>query len=380
MVSDSPELSDQTRENGSSGYLGPGLGPGSPAPGPYPASGRRSGEFLCGLWATACDVLAVPADQAVRSIRTVQALLPAWAWERIETKPSTPSYVADDGFPAEMSVNWSGGRPELRLLFDCLGDVRFGLQSVTAATRRWGQIHRIFGLQSGHAAPLWHSVAWRPPGTMRHKTYLGLYAWPHSQRYAAVGEAMAQLGMATAWDQARRHVENAAGEREIEFFAVDLADEADARVKIYYRNHGADIGEMNRIASVALRHDGERAQAAYRTLTGDRDNAGEAALTCLAFRSGLDRVAECTTYLRLADLAPSDRQAVDRTATLLRSEGVDPSRFHSLATAWAPGPLEDSQGLLALVSFRAAGRPGDVTTYFRFPVYDQPAPGPLTAC
>jgi hypothetical protein len=182
---------------------------------------------------------------------------------------------------------------------------------------------------------------------------------------------MDRLGLTAAWDDARRRVETAGGEREIEFFAVDVADGADARVKIYYRNHDADLAEMNRIASVAGHHDAAGAAAAYRTLTGDREGAGEAALSCLAFRSGLDRAAESTTYLRLPSLAAGDAEAVDRTAALLRGEGVDPGRFRALVAALAPGPLEESRGLLELVSHRAAGRRGDVTTYFRFPVYDQ---------
>lgn len=370
MVIGSPWLSDQVRENGS-----------------YPAQGQLFGEFLCGVWATACDALAVPVNQAIRTPRVLRAALPAWAGERIGTTPSQPSYVADDGFPAELSVNWSGTQPELRVLFDCLGDARGGRGLVStagpdntrhgamAAARRWGQIHEIFTPQAGRPspAPLWHSVAWCPPSRVAHKTYFGLYAWPLSQRYAAVGEAMERLGMAAAWDDARAQVEDADGSREIEFFAVDLADEADARVKIYYRNHGADIGEMNRIASVALRHDAEGAIAAYRMLAGDRTDTGEAALSCLAFRTGLDQAAECTTYLRLSSLASHDQEAVDRTAALLRSEGVDPGRFRALAAALTPGRLEDSQGILELVSYRAAGRRGDITTYFRFPVYDRSA-------
>jgi hypothetical protein len=317
----------------------------------------------------------VPADQTVRSIRVLRAVLPAWTRKRIAAAPEEPSYVAEDGFPAEMSVNWSGTRPELRLLFDCLGDRRNAHSppvdanpDLLAATRRLGKIHELFA-----AAPLWHSVAWRPPSKVVHKSYFGLYAWPLERRHAAVDEAMAWLGMATAWENARRHVEDAEGRREIEFFAADLAVEPDARVKIYYRNHDAAIDEVNRVASVALRHDPERARAAYRTLTGGRAEAGEAALTCLAFRPGLPQVAESTTYLRLSDLAGSDQLAVERTAALLRSEGVDPSRLHTLAAALAPEPLEDSRGLMALVSYRAAGRPGDITTYFRFPVYDKPS-------
>ncbi|WP_245788329.1 hypothetical protein [Amycolatopsis marina] len=311
-------------------------------------------------------------------------MLPAWAGDRIEAAPAEPSYVADDGFPAELSVNWSGTRPELRLLFDCglVSPVSPGYarSGAVAANPRLGQIHEIFTARPGlPSPPLWHSVAWRPPARVVHKTYFGLYAWPLSQRYAAVSEAMRRLGMTAAWDDARRRVESAVGPREIEFFAVDLADEAAARVKIYYRNHGADIGELNRIASVARHHDAERALAAYRSLTGDRTAAGEAALSCLAFRSGVDGAAECATYLRLANLASCDGEAVDRTAALMRSEGVDPERFRVLANALAPRSLKDSQGLLALVSYRAAGRPGDITTYFRPPVYGRsvPAPSPV---
>jgi hypothetical protein len=346
-----------------------------------PAQGQLFGDFICGLWAKACIALKVPGDEAVRTIHMLRAALPAWADQQIEMAPIRPSYVADDGFPAEMSVNWAGRHPELRLLFDSLGDghdLSSPMAHAGLVTRRFRQIREIFMLRAGRPspAPLWRSVAWRPSSRVIRKTYLGLYNWQPADRYAAVGEAMDRLGMAAAWDDARQHVEGIAGRREIEFFAVDETDETDARVKIYYRNHGADLGEMNRIASVAPGHDGEGALAAYRTLTAGGTAAGEAALSCLAFRPGLDRVAESTTYLRLADLASSDQQAVDRASSLMRREGIDPAPLHALATALAPGPLEDSRGFLALVSYRAAGRRGDITTYFRFPVYDRPAPLP----
>src|SRR5207302_11237036 len=129
----------------------------------------------------------------------------------------------------EMSVNWSGAHPELRLLFDWLGDppgkagdARSGTMT---AIRRLRQIHEIFKRPAGRLspAPLWHSVAWRVPLRAIQKTYFGLFEWPHAQRHAAVGEAMERLGMAAAWDDARRRVEEADGRREIEFFAVDLA-------------------------------------------------------------------------------------------------------------------------------------------------------------
>ncbi len=292
-----------------------------------------------------------------------------------------------------MSVNWSGTHPELRLLFDCDGEAPGGHGLVSlgsalddrsgamAAARRPRRLQEIFVSRTDlpSPAPMWYSVAWRPPSKAVHKMYFGLYEWPLPQRYRAVGEAMDLLGMTAAWNDARGRIEAVDGQREIEFFGLDLRDDASARVKIYYRHHGADVGEMNRVASVALHHDAKGASAAYRTLTGDRADAGEAALSCLAFRSGLARVAESTIYLRQAALASCDQEAVDRTATLLRAEGVDPGRFRALVAALAPGPLEDSRGLLELVSHRAAGRRGDITTYFRFPVYERAGSHPISA-
>ncbi|MGW3966656.1 hypothetical protein ACWED2_43040 [Amycolatopsis sp. NPDC005003] len=361
MTSRVPEFPEYIREN-------------------YPAQGRLFGDFLGGLWATACEALNVPLEQSVRTTRMLRALLPPWAHERIGPAPAQPSYVADDGFPAEMSVNWSGARPELRILFDSLGhDVVWPGESVFH-TRRLDHVRETFTPRGGRPtpAPLWHSIAWRPPSAVVHKTYFGLYSWPHAHREAAVAEAMERLGLAAAWAETRARVETVEGRREIEFFAVDLADEAQARVKIYYRNHDAGLAEVERVAAVALHHDSRQAQAAYRTLAGEGAHAGEAALSCLAFRSGVDRAAESTTYLRLPALVPDDREAVERTAALLHDQGVDPGRFRALAAALTPGPLSASRGVLELVSFRAAGRRGDVTTYFRLPVYDRPPPAPLS--
>lgn len=352
--------------------------PGSISP-HYPAQGQLLGEFLCRLWTTACHVLDLPPD---RSLPILQAVLPAWSQERIGLAPQRPSYVADDGFLAEMSVNWSG-RPELRLLFDTVSDDDHSddPRRETAATRRLRQIHDIFRSPRAPlpAAPLWHSIAWRPPAHITHKAYFGLYTWPLAQRNAAVNEAMDRLGMARAWNSARRQVESIDGDREIEFFALDQADRPDARVKIYYRSHGADLREMNRIAAVAPGHDADTALAAYQTLTSNQPGAGPGALSCLAFRPGLEHAAESTTYLRLSELASNDAQAVERTAALLAHHGIDPGRLHALAAAITPTPLQHSRGALCLVSYRAAGRPGDITTYFRFPVYSPPAPVDLVA-
>jgi hypothetical protein len=350
--------------------------------GNYPAEGRSFASFLSGLWTTACHALGVADGQTTRTTQLLWSLLPTWSDERIGAVPNRQSYVAEDGFPAEMSVNWTGGRPELRMLFDSVGDQRPFPEKPASpgATRRRELIHDLFTPHAGRPspAPVWHAVAWRPPAQMVHKTYYGLYEWPVPQRLTAVGAAMARLGLAAAWNDAHRRVEASGGEPEVEFLAVDLLDAHNARVKVYYRHHDTDLAELGRLAAVALNHDAGAAATAFRTLAGERADAGHAALTCLAFRARIGSAAESTTYLRLPTLTASDQEAVDRTSALLGNEGVDPGRFRALAAALAPGPLTDSTGLLELVSYRAAGRRGDITTYFRFPVYASQTLRPLT--
>jgi hypothetical protein len=59
-------------------------------------------------------------------------------------------------------------------------------------------------------------------------------------------------------------------------------------------------------------------------------------------------------------------------------EGLDPQRHQALLHAMAPRPLSQSRGLQELVSYRSLGDDGDVSVYFRFPLYPPPAtrPGP----
>jgi len=95
----------------------------------------------------------------------------------------------------------------------------------------------------------------------------------------------------------------------------------------------------------------------------------------LAFRAGLGRAAESTTYLRMPSLAASDEEAADRVADLLRHQGADPGPWRAVIAAMAPAGPAGAQRVLELVSHRAARHRDDLTTYFRFPVYDQPGGG-----
>ena len=350
----------------------------------YQARELSFGDFLCGQWEVACDVLSRPEHRAADVTEKLREMLKSWFDLSIGEKPPAPSYVAGDGFPAEMSVNWSGPQPEVRVLFDVgFASARPNVDALALTHRlpeqdplvslsRFAQVEDIFlgGRKRQPDAPLWHSIAWRPGAPPVFKAYFGLYRWNDARRGAAVKTAMERLGMGRAWTDTQRRMRRIGGRRELEFFALDLSEAAHARAKVYYRNRDAGLPTLDELASVARTHDSERALAAYRTLVGpDRADAGDAPLTCLAFRGGVDQADESNTYLRMADLAPNERETTERVAALLRRDGIPDSTYRALVDALAPARLDSFRGLQELVTYRSAHARGDLTTYFRFSVY-----------
>ncbi|MEU5087568.1 hypothetical protein [Streptomyces sp. NPDC021356] len=148
---------------------------------------------------------------------------------------------------------------------------------------------------------------------------------------------------------------------------------------MYYRSAAGTVEELNALAGLAHSHDAALGRLGYRALVGPgRADAGDAALTCLAFRKGCPRAEEATTYLRMTSLSRSERDTTERVAALMEREGIPAGPYRDLVDALAPQPLEAFTGLQELVGFRAVGRRTDMTTYFRFPVYPvaRPSHGP----
>ncbi|WP_269664890.1 tryptophan dimethylallyltransferase family protein [Streptacidiphilus rugosus] len=326
-----------------------------------------------------------------------------WADIPVGRTAPFPSYVANDGFPAEMSVKWSGRRPELRILFEALGASRpvTAQSNRTAAAAlterlageplvsldRYGKVADLFAPDADLAAPpvpVWHSLAWRPGHPPAFKVYFGLHSLAPQKRYAMVTEAMERLAMGTAWAHTSAGVavgtETDGAERELEFFALDLYGDHRARAKVYFRNHTSSVRTLEQMASLARAHDPDRARSAFRTLLGAApDAAGDTPLTCLAFRPDGDGADESTTYFRVSSFTASDAEAAARIGALMAHERIDPQRHHTLLEAVAPQPLTRIRGLQELVSYRSLGHSSDVSVYFRFPVYapQNPQPGPL---
>jgi DMATS type aromatic prenyltransferase len=349
-----------------------------------------------------CGGLDLPQSLSDPVTEQLRGLLQPWGDLPVGQSSPFPSYVAADGFPAEMSVKWSGGRPELRILFEALGAARpvTAASNLTAAAEltdrlavepmvsldRYGKVADLFaspdaGAGAAAPVPVWHSLAWRPGRPPAFKVYFGLFDVPVGERHAMVGEAMERLAMGAAWAvtcaEVARGTQTDGAERELEFFALDLDAGDRARAKVYYRNHTSSVAVLEQMAALARAHDPARARSAFRTLLGPGpEAAGEAPLTCLAFRPDAPCADESTTYFRVSSFTSSDEEAASRIGALMAHEGLDPQRHRALLDAVAPIPLARSRGLQELVSYRSLGEAGDVSVYFRFPLYPQPAVTP----
>ncbi|RKT68458.1 DMATS type aromatic prenyltransferase [Saccharothrix variisporea] len=345
-------------------------------------------EFINEKWRAAALALDHPAGATAET--ELNSLLGAWADRPIGFTCEYPSFVARDGFPVEFSVSWRNGVPELRVLFESLGAVptaRSAQDAGRALTRslagrpgvsieRYLAVEDLFVVDDPEAfrPTVWHSLTHRPGRPPGYKVYLN----PQARGVPAVPEvmleAMSRLGLARAWEPvARSHDALAEAGHQVEFFALDLADSPEARVKVYFRHVGPV--DLDEVAALARRHDPALLEPAYRDVYGSPVLPDNEPMTCLAFRAGVDGPDEANVYLRLPGVVRDDEEAAERIGTVLRRYGVDPARYRAVAAALAPREPATTLGLHELLSVRAAGARPDLGVYFRFGVYDRPVPG-----
>lgn len=317
-----------------------------------------------------------------------------WGNRVIGEQCSYASYISRDGFPLELSISWRAGVPEVRILFESLGE-----EPTPAGCQRAGRaLTRALATRSGASAErydlvedlfvssdprpyrptVWHSSAWRVGALPHYKSYFN----PQVRGVAATGdvvaEAMDRLGLGQAWAPVgEEYADLSARGHVIDFFALDLRDDPTARVKVYFRHPTVDLTELDRVASFARHHDSVRARRAYRTIYGDAQTMVNEPMTCLAFRPGVPEPEQANVYLRLPGNIDSDVDAVQRIADVFRAEGLEPGQYLDTVSALAPLPVEETVGVHELMSFRTRGDdcPADLGVYFRFSVYDRALEG-----
>ena len=352
----------------------------------FPAAGKSYAGFLGGAWDTVCGGLGIAGGSAAGGGQQLATLLSPWGARPVGTRCEYPSKVSRDGFPAELSVNWSRAGVEVRLLFEALGDRPGAAANQDAGTAllyrleadrgaHLGWFHKISDLYLGGDPDtaagqrcMWHSVAYPESGLGTCKVYLdaGARGGPEDE---LMTETASRLGFSSAWRSLTGVRDTITPRPEIAYLALDLVDDPAARVKVYFRHRHTTLRQLDRLAAAATTHRGDLARGAYAYLMPQDAVVDNEPLTCIAFLPDRDRPEQATTYLRSPGSFPDEHAASSAVAALMRHCGLDPSGYLHMITALAPGRLDELTGLQELVSCRVKGAAADITVYLRFGVY-----------
>ncbi|WP_432031308.1 tryptophan dimethylallyltransferase family protein [Streptomyces antibioticus] len=345
------------------------------------------------------------ADSKVYARTLVEALGPV-AERPLRLPPADSSFISDDHTPVEFSLSFEpGAAPTLRVLLepgagapDPAENGRTGLRVLRGLADRWGfSTARLDELEDLFFPPapkgplaLWCALELRPGGVPRVKAYLNPAANGAKHAAGTVRKALKRLGHRHAF----RTLPD--GDRHL-FFALDLGDWAEPRVKVYLAHHelsapqaagltrmadGPDAGEIEeflRITTGAGAETGGSADAGRDADSGIGADGRPARRpmrrplqSCHAFT---DRQTSLPTgftlYVPVRDHLPHDGEALARATDLLKRYGMDPAPLHHALAAVTSRQPEDGVGLVAYLGLaHQEGRPPRIMTYISSEAYE----------
>ncbi|MEU9859539.1 tryptophan dimethylallyltransferase family protein [Streptomyces sp. NPDC047971] len=363
----------------------------SPPGGVNPPDGETLGGHAARQVLRLCEAAGLNGADSAEYARTLLLALGPVAERPLALPAPDDSFLSDDHTPVEYSLAFVPDEdPTLRVLLEpgCGADGlaengRTGLRVVREMARRWGfDTKRLDELEDLFFPPnpqgplaLWCALELVPGGIPRMKVYLNPAASGQERSAATVREALRRLGHRKAFRALPE------GDRHL-FFALDLGDWEQPRVKVYLAHHDMSAPEAAGLSRV----DGGPAQSEitsfFRTAAG-HDTAAEEAdgrfarldrrpvQSCHAFtETATGRPSGFTLYIPVRDYTRHDGEALDRAMTVLDRHGIDPAPLLRSLSAVTSRPLSDGVGLIAYLGLaHQEGRPPRVTAYISSEAY-----------
>jgi DMATS type aromatic prenyltransferase len=350
-----------------------------------PAHAGTLGGHTAGQLRRLCAVAGLgPADTGVYE-EVLRSVLGTAAERPLDLPPPSRTFLSDDHTPVEFSLSFTAGAaPALRVLLEpgcgagSLGrGGRAGLAVVREMGRRWNfSTERLDALEdlflpSRPHGPfaLWIALELRPGGVPKVKVYLNPAASGPAQAAHTVREALNRLGH----ERAFRALPPADG---YPFFALDLGDWEEPRVKVYLKHLDLSAAEAGGLARTA------RAPAAAgiadffhsvvgTTPGGDPRLDRRPGLTCHAFTErDSGRPTGFTLHIPVRDYVRHDGEALGRAVTALIGQGIDAGPLLGVLPAVTDRPLQDGVGLIAYLALvHQQGTAPRVTVYVSSEAY-----------
>ncbi|MGX1544201.1 tryptophan dimethylallyltransferase family protein [Streptomyces adustus] len=350
------------------------------------------GAFTAGQLARLCDVAGLNASDTEVYARILPEMLGPAAERSLSLPPPSDSFLSDDHTPVEFSLAFQpGGPPALRVLLEPGADAadpvaggRAGLRAVRAMARHWNfgterldELEDLFFPPSPQGAfALWCALELRPGGVPGVKVYLNPAASGPERAADTVREALRRLGHReafTALPPGDRHL----------FFALDLGDWAEPRVKVYLAHQDLSAVEAAGLSRVGGAGELGEIQDFFRAAIGGDADAPDAwdgpgtrpgrrpVQSCHAFTETASGLASgFTLYVPVRDHARHDGEALERAAAVLRRQGVEAAPLLSAVAAVTTRRPEEGVGLIAYLALaHQRGRPPRVTVYISSEAY-----------
>ena len=352
-------------------------------------------DHLTGQLGRLCDVLemnpAVPVDLLVGALGDHA--------ERLLSKPPIwPSDVADDHSPVEFSIAYNDHEPPaLRILAEVLSRVPGVRANMSAAYDFLEDQAPRFGLSMSrlHAVrdlfttdepqglyALWCSLVFRSRRQPEFKVYLNPEIEGPERAPELVEEAFRRLRLGTSYDSMLEHAVRPGelgGLDRLTFFALDLHDEPQARVKLYLSHYDADPRDVARAAAVVDGVDPAEVAEFCRLAGGAGRFDGRPLVGSYTFTGNADVPVGYSIYVPIRSYVGDDLEARERVLPLLDRYRFDVATFDRAIAAVTRRPLADGVGLIAHVSLRLGPpRPG-LTVYLSAEAYDVCPPRSLQA-
>ncbi|MER5434418.1 tryptophan dimethylallyltransferase family protein [Streptomyces sp. NPDC002588] len=364
------------------------------------SSSGTLGDHAAGQLRRLGEIAGLPGADSKVYARTLVDVLGPVARRPLDLPPASDSFLSDDHTPVEFSLSFQpGGAPTLRVLLEpgsgaasLAENGRTGLRVLRDLAARWGfGIGRLDELEDLFFPPdpegplaLWCALELRPGGVPRVKAYLNPAANGPKQAAKTVRKALKRLGHRHAFRSLPE------GDRFL-FFALDLGDWDEPRVKVYLAHQDLPVTEAGGLSRMADGPEPAEIEAFLRTATGldiaPDDGLGSPLArrplqTCHAFTDTTATLpGGFTLYVPVRDHAPHDGEVLARGTALLRRHGIDPAPLQHALAAVTPRRLEDGLGLVAYLGLaHQQGRPPRIMTYISSEAYEvRPPAAPLPA-
>ncbi|WP_367128987.1 tryptophan dimethylallyltransferase family protein [Saccharothrix sp. HUAS TT1] len=331
-------------------------------------------------------------ENTPNSVRLLADALGPGGLRPVSTTPLWPSDVADDHTPVEFSTAFAAGEaPVVRTIVETTATRPSRAANTSAAlaaldrmsrrgdvdTRRFEAVRDLFLPDDPeHDFAFWYSLVFRADEAPAVKVYLNPEVRGEGGSEELVRQALERTGFAAGFPVLRSHAVTRPGLDRYSFFALDLVEQQQARVKVYISHHAADVTDVTLAAKAAHGVDVDRVPD-FCLLTGglNRTFDKRPLISSYTFLDGDDRAPSgYSLYVPIRDYVADDEEARRRVLAVMAKYDLDPTQFDNALRSVAHRPLDEGVGLIAHVSLRMGRpRPG-VTVYLSSEAHAVAAP------